>query len=274
MFLGVLRMNYPTLPRDPRTLMPTRRDCPKKYIGSGVHVHFGLEKALLHHLSLPGNDDYTSAQLQLHIDRVSPFNASKTQLWPILGRTVSPSTWEPFIVKGHSGYFGCDKCTQDGIRVARRLTFPSSHSPLRTHESFILQSNPAHHIGDSPICDIPIDMVSTFPLDYMHLVCLGVMERMLNLWLFSPVDRNLRLSANSVTVISARISDLQADIPCDFPRRCRPLTEVTRWKATEFHQFPMVPVGFSSDDEYGSKKKGTGRQEPSVYPVPPIPALP
>ncbi|KAA3671376.1 uncharacterized protein DEA37_0010332 [Paragonimus westermani] len=78
MFLGVLRMHHPTLPRDPRTLMRTPRDCPKKYIGSGVYAHIGLEKALLRHLSLPGKDDYTSAQLQLLIDGVSPFNASKT----------------------------------------------------------------------------------------------------------------------------------------------------------------------------------------------------
>ncbi|KAA3677600.1 uncharacterized protein DEA37_0011913 [Paragonimus westermani] len=79
MFLGVLSMHHPTLPRDPRTLMRTPRDCPEKYIGSGVYVHFGLEKASLRHFSLPGNDDYISTQLQLHIDRVSPFNASKTQ---------------------------------------------------------------------------------------------------------------------------------------------------------------------------------------------------
>ncbi|KAA3675989.1 uncharacterized protein DEA37_0009129 [Paragonimus westermani] len=145
--------------------------------------------------------------------------------------------------------------SQEGIRVARRITFPSSHSPLRTHESFIRQSNLAHHIGDSPFCDIPIDIVSTFPLDYMHLVCLGVTKRMFDLWLFSPIDRNLRLSANSVTVISARISDLQADIPCDFPRRCRPLTEVKRWKATEFRQFllnigPVVIRGILDPRKY------------------------
>ncbi|KAA3673998.1 uncharacterized protein DEA37_0002466, partial [Paragonimus westermani] len=182
MFLGVLRTHHPTLPWDPRTLMRTPRGCPKKYIGSGVYVHFGQ-------------------------------------------------------IKGYSGYFGCDKCTQERIRVARRLTFPSSHPPLRTHESFICQSNPAHHIGDLPFCDIPIDMVPIFPLDHMHLVCLGVMKRMLNLWLFSPVDRNIRLSANSVTLLSARISNLQADIPGDFPRRYRPLAEVQRWKATEFRQF-------------------------------------
>ncbi|KAA3670471.1 uncharacterized protein DEA37_0001345, partial [Paragonimus westermani] len=106
MFLGVLRMNHPTLPLDPRTLMRTPRDCPKKYIGSSVYVHFGLKKALLRHLSLPGNGDCTSAHLQLHIGGVSPFNASKTKLWPISGRTVSQLTSEPFINCRSNPYFG------------------------------------------------------------------------------------------------------------------------------------------------------------------------
>ncbi|KAA3679679.1 uncharacterized protein DEA37_0006212 [Paragonimus westermani] len=103
MFLGVMRVNHPTLPRDPRTLMRPPRDCPKNYIGSGVYVHFGLEEALLHHLSFPGNSDYTSAHLQLYIDEVSPFNASKTQLFLILGRTVSPLTSKPLIMGIYCG---------------------------------------------------------------------------------------------------------------------------------------------------------------------------
>ncbi|KAF5394570.1 hypothetical protein PHET_11052 [Paragonimus heterotremus] len=39
MFLGVLRIHHPTLPRDPRTLMSTLRHCPKRHTGSGVRVH-------------------------------------------------------------------------------------------------------------------------------------------------------------------------------------------------------------------------------------------
>ncbi|KAF5395453.1 hypothetical protein PHET_12112 [Paragonimus heterotremus] len=98
MFLGVLRMYHPTLPRDPGTLMRTPRECPKRHIGPGSHVHFGLEKALLRHLSPPNTTHCTVAHIQLSIDGVSPFNASKTQLWPILGRIVFPFKTYPFIV--------------------------------------------------------------------------------------------------------------------------------------------------------------------------------
>ncbi|KAF5397210.1 hypothetical protein PHET_09853 [Paragonimus heterotremus] len=119
------------------------------------------------------------------------------------------------VAKGHSGYFGCDKCTQEGVSVACRLTFPYFHSPMRTHEAFLRQNNAAHHIEDLPSCDIPTDMISTFLINCMHLVRLGVMKRMLNLWLFGPVDRNLRLGMNN-TLISDCISDLQHAIPCDF----------------------------------------------------------
>ena len=34
-------------------------------------------------------------------------------------------------VKGHSGYFGCDKCIQHGIRVDHTMTFPDLRAPLR-----------------------------------------------------------------------------------------------------------------------------------------------
>ncbi|KAF5394874.1 hypothetical protein PHET_09778 [Paragonimus heterotremus] len=102
-FLGVLRMYHPTLPRDPRTLMGTPRECLKRHIGPGAYVYFGLEKALLRHLSWPNNRYCTVAHIHLNIDGVSPFNASKTQIWPILGRTVSPLKTDLFIVGIYCG---------------------------------------------------------------------------------------------------------------------------------------------------------------------------
>ncbi|KAA3681478.1 uncharacterized protein DEA37_0013448 [Paragonimus westermani] len=97
MFLEMLWMHHPTLPRDLRTLMCTPLGCPKNYSSSSAYLHFGLEKALLRHLSLPSNSNCTSVQLQFHIDGVSSFNALKTQVWPILGRAVSSLESEPFI---------------------------------------------------------------------------------------------------------------------------------------------------------------------------------
>ena len=60
---------------------------------------------------------------------------------------------------------GCDKCVQRGVYVERRITYPDLDATLRTHESFIQQLYPDHHIGISPLTDLNIDMIETFPLD-------------------------------------------------------------------------------------------------------------
>lgn len=81
-------------------------------------------------------------------------------------------------VKLYSGYYGCDKCTQSG-RWCGKMTYPETDAPLRTDESFNDIVNDGHRTGRSPFLEIGAQMVSDFPIDYMHLVCLGVMKRML-----------------------------------------------------------------------------------------------
>jgi len=83
--------------------------------------------------------------------------------------------------KGHNGYFGCSKCIVEGDYENRRMLFLDHNCPLRTDESFKLRKNPEHHTGISIFEKISLPMVSTFSLDYMHLVCLGQMKKMLNL---------------------------------------------------------------------------------------------
>lgn len=39
-------------------------------------------------------------------------------------------------IKGHTGYFSCPKCTQEGAFVSNRVIFPETHNTLRTDESF------------------------------------------------------------------------------------------------------------------------------------------
>ena len=85
-----------------------------------------------------------------------------------------------------------------------------------------------HHLGTSPLAELNIGMVSTFPSDYMHLVCLGVMKRLLRLWLEGP---------RVIEKISTVLVTLRPYIPCEFARKPRALKEFKRWKATEFRQF-------------------------------------
>ena len=105
----------------------------------------------------------------------------------------------------------------------------------RTDESFAQQIDDAHHNGPNPFSPLDFGMVSQFPLDYMHLVCLGVVRRLLNLWLRGPLKS--RLSAKVVDSISSQLVKMRPKIPVEFARKPRSLREVDRWKATEFRQF-------------------------------------
>lgn len=63
------------------------------------------------------------------------------------------------------------------------MTFPEKHAPRRTDENFKALSDEDHHQGVSHFTELNIDMVSCFPHDYMHLACLGVVCKFLDLWM-------------------------------------------------------------------------------------------
>ena len=127
--------------------------------------------------------------------------------------------------KLYSGYHGCDKCTQTGVWEGK-MTFPEVDAPLRTDTSFNEMIDEEHHKGPSPFVQANIGMVSQFPLDYMHLVCLGVMKRLILLWMKGPLK--CRLGSMTITQISDHLLSLKDSIPCEFSRKPRSLSEVER----------------------------------------------
>jgi hypothetical protein len=81
------------------------------------------------------------------------------------------------------------------------LTFPEINADLRTDVQFDEMTNAAQHTGHSSFSELNIGMVTQFPLDFMHLVCLGVVKRLLTLWMKSPLDEQ-RIFASAVRRIS------------------------------------------------------------------------
>ena len=144
-------------------------------------------------------------------------------------------------VTGHTGYGGCDKCTQRGT-FFKCVTFPDCNAPLRTDKSFIEMTDKKHHRGKSPFVELSLGMVSTFPIDYMHLVCLGVMRKLVSLWLAGPLKT--RIGRYDVATINERLICLKKYIPVEFQRKPRPLSEYERWKATEFRML-LLYTGYA-----------------------------
>lgn len=156
-------------------------------------------------------------------------------------------------IKSHCAYFGCEKCKQEGEYINGRMTFPETNAALRTDDEFKAIVDDYHHNGLSPLSVLPIGLVTCFPLDYMHLVCLGVVRRMIKFWTKGPVRSKVRLSAASISVLSSRLAGLANKMPCEFARKPRGFSELDRWKAVEFRQlllyscFAVFPGALSED---------------------------
>lgn len=139
-------------------------------------------------------------------------------------------------VKSHSGYYGCDKCVQKGVHYENRMTFPQTDATLRldnaVHDEL---SDDSHQCGETPLALLSVGLVTQFPLDYMHLVCLGVTRKLLHLWLKGR--RLTRFSPSTVKELSRVLLTFTPHVPCEFNRKQRSMEDVERWKATEFRQF-------------------------------------
>lgn len=140
-------------------------------------------------------------------------------------------------IKGHTGYYGCDKCVQKGVRVDRVQTFPEIDASPRTNISFRSQENPDHHKDKTPLLDLDVDLISSFPHDYMHLVCLGTMRRLLHSWVGKAKSRKGRMSSTDIITLSTHLINSHKHWPSEFNRKPRSLIELDYWKATEFRQF-------------------------------------
>ena len=142
-------------------------------------------------------------------------------------------------VKSHGGYAACDKCTDYGEYYDNRVIYPNLNATKRTDESFVIKQDEDHHLNTSPLLKLNIGMISVFPIDYMHSICLGVVKKMLCIW--TGINHNsgfkVRLGGRAVQLISDHLIFMKPFIPLEFNRKPRILNELPRWKATEFRTF-------------------------------------
>ena len=161
-------------------------------------------------------------------------------------------------IKGHTGYHSCTKCGIEGDFIDGRVCFPDLNNICsRTDSEFRSQVDDDHHIGTSILQNIPgINMIESFPLDYMHLICLGVMKKLLST-LWCNGKPSTKISHLKCSNISNSLVSLAKCISLEFNRKPRTLIELKRWKATEFRQFllytgPVVLLPNLRKDRYSN----------------------
>jgi hypothetical protein len=124
---------------------------------------------------------------------------------------------------------------------------------LYSDETFQNQNFVNHHEGRSPLSELKLGLVSQVPLDYMHLVCLGIMKKLLLIWSSGPLT--CRLGPKQVLELSRRLISCKSYLGRDFNRKCRSLKDLKHWKATEYRTFllylgPVVLKGILSTNMY------------------------
>lgn len=120
---------------------------------------------------------------------------------------------------------------------------------LRTDESFVLRSNEEHHVGVSPLLEIAgLGLVSSIPLDYMHLCCLGIMKKIIHFMVRGSTVPNsygsTRLSRDQIEKVNDRMDIAKEWLCKDFARIPQNLNEFHTYKATEFRQIMMYTGPF------------------------------
>ncbi|KYM95855.1 hypothetical protein ALC62_13489, partial [Cyphomyrmex costatus] len=169
-----------------------------------------------------------------------------------IGALICDTPAKAFVlcVKGHTGYSSCTKCTTEGEYAGRRMCFPQVDAPLGSDNNFIQKKDDSYHKPNitCSLLNIPhFKPVTNVPLDYMHLICLGIVRKLLNLWLYG--DLRYRLQHRAVNDFSECLfTQLKRYVPAEFARKPRKLDCIKLWKATEYRLILLYtgPLAFKS----------------------------
>lgn len=113
-------------------------------------------------------------------------------------------------IKSHNGYFSCERCTIKRTWKSHRLLMHQSDCPETCFENYEYLGT--HQIGKTRLIDHKISCIHIVVIDYVHLVCLGVVKRILILYL-KEGPRICRLSEHQLTIISELLESYKGKCP-------------------------------------------------------------
>jgi len=77
-----------------------------------------------------------------------------------------------------------------------------------------------------------LGFITQIPLDYLHLVCLGVTRKLFRQWIKGKLP--YRLKSRDSILIGDRLNSFRSHFSSDFPRKPRSILHIDHYKGTEF----------------------------------------
>lgn len=135
--------------------------------------------------------------------------------------------------------FGCTKCRQSG-RVQfnhNHTSYPQSCKPeyRRRDKDFQNCESSVFHSTEPILARLPIGLFSQMIVDYKHIVCMGVVRQLMELWRSGRID--YRLNVEQQQQISSELLEIAATTHCELPVRPKSLVELSQWTPNDWQQF-------------------------------------
>ncbi|OXU17067.1 hypothetical protein TSAR_009001 [Trichomalopsis sarcophagae] len=141
--------------------------------------------------------------------------------------------------RSHNSRSPCSRCCVQGESVRSGvMVYKGTKHHLRKEDEYRSRINHDHHkmVEQTPLADHPFDIVSNTVFDYMHLVCLGIMEKILQGVIDGRFVKSVKLSANHIKLVTDRLEQVSKFCPRDFARKPVNIDKHGKFKATEHRQ--------------------------------------
>ncbi|XP_031781628.1 uncharacterized protein LOC116416659 [Nasonia vitripennis] len=141
--------------------------------------------------------------------------------------------------RSHNSRSPCSRCCVQGESVRSGvMVYKGTKHHLRTEDEYRSRIDHDHHkmVEQTPLADLPFDIVSNTVFDYMHLVCLGIMDKILQGVIDGRFVKSVKLSANHIKLVTDRLEQVSKFCPRDFARKPVNIDKHGKFKATEHRQ--------------------------------------
>lgn len=159
-------------------------------------------------------------------------------------------------LNGHCGYFACGYCLHKGELIKKHsnskafVRYVKRASTIRTHNDMLeiyrkLNATPINGVKDVScmIAADDFDMIHGFSIDYMHCVLLGILKKLLKLWLDKENFKQPYFIHNRrQVVLSKRI--LCVKPISEITRKPRSIFERNDFKANEYRSLLLYYLRF------------------------------